>query len=256
LPHWPEATISGRRVSQDLFRDDYVDYARCHVRFTPEAIPLELVPRLHVVAVTPEADVVACRSVQGWRFLPGGTQPAESLTDLAGRKLMEEAGARLAGQLRFFAHAPSRSARGSAECEGLDANAMAAQSVPPSDLPLLGPVRHLADCEQFWFRRVLAGEDVPRLCRSADGRSQAFDALGDPAAVAQAWDARRGEVAFAEQLVAAQADFGAPVTFDNGLGEQDSISVREVLVHMIVEYARHMGHADFLRERIDGPVGQ
>jgi Protein of unknown function (DUF664) len=62
--------------------------------------------------------------------------------------------------------------------------------------------------------------------------------------------------AFAEQLVAAQADLGATVSFDNGLGEKDSISVREVLVHMIEEHARHMGHADLLRERIDGRVGQ
>jgi len=56
--------------------------------------------------------------------------------------------------------------------------------------------------------------------------------------------------------VAAQEDLGATVSFHNGLGEQDSMSVREALVHMIEEYARHMGHADFLRERIDGRVGQ
>lgn len=56
--------------------------------------------------------------------------------------------------------------------------------------------------------------------------------------------------------MAAQEDLGATVSFDNGLGKQDSISMREVLVHMIEEYARQMGHADFLRERIDGRVGQ
>jgi uncharacterized damage-inducible protein DinB len=141
--------------------------------------------------------------------------------------------------------------------EGLDANAMSAQSVPPSDLSLLGLVRHLADCEQFWFRRVLAGQRGPRLYRSADGANEAFDAIAsDSAVVAQAWNTWRDEVAFAEQFVASCEDLGATVTFDNGLGEQDSISVREVLVHMIEEYARHMGHADFLRERIDGRVGQ
>jgi uncharacterized damage-inducible protein DinB len=143
------------------------------------------------------------------------------------------------------------------KCEGLDAAAMAAQSVPPSDLSLLGLVRHLAAVEHFWFRRVLAGQGAPRLYRSADGRNEAFDgAVADAAVVAEAWDTWRGEVAFAEQLVAAQQDLGATVSFDNGLGEQDSISVRETLVHMIEEYARHMGHADFLRERIDGRVGQ
>jgi uncharacterized protein DUF664 len=143
------------------------------------------------------------------------------------------------------------------KCDGRDAAAMAARSVPASDLSLLGLVRHLAAVEHFWFRRVLASEDAPRLNRSADGRDEAFDgAVAEPAVVAKAWDAWRGEVAFAEQLVAAQEDLGSTVSFDDGLGEQDSISVREVLVHMIEEYARHMGHADFLRERIDGRVGQ
>ena len=143
------------------------------------------------------------------------------------------------------------------KCAGLDAAAMAAQSVPPSDLSLLGLVRHLAAVEHFWFRRVLAGQSAPRLYRSADGRNEAFDgATADPAVVAEAWDTWRGEVAFAEQLVASQDDLGATISYENGLGEQDSITVRELLVHMIEEYARHMGHADFLRERIDGRVGQ
>jgi len=61
------------------------------------------------------------------------------------------------------------------KCEGLDAAAMAAQSVPPSDLSLLGLVRHMAAGEHFWFRRVLAGQDEPRLYRSADGGHGAFD---------------------------------------------------------------------------------
>ena len=143
------------------------------------------------------------------------------------------------------------------KCEGLDAAAMAARSVPPSDLSLLGLVRHLAAVEHFWFRQALAGQDAPGLYRSADGRNEAFDgAVADPVVVAEAWDTWRGEVAFAEQFVAAQEDLGATVSFDNSPGEQDSISVRETLVHMIEEYARHMGHADFLRERIDGRVGQ
>lgn len=143
------------------------------------------------------------------------------------------------------------------KCEGLDAAAMAARSVPPSDLSLLGLVRHLAAAEHSWFRRVLDGQGAPRLYRSAGGRNEAFEgATADPAVVAEAWDTWRGEVAFAERFVAAREDLGATVSFENGPGGQDSISVREVLVHMIEEYARHMGHADFLRERIDGRVGQ
>src|SRR5215467_7086229 len=88
------------------------------------------------------------------------------------------------------------------KCEGLDAAAMAARSVPPSDLSLLGLVRHLAAVEHSWFRCRLAGQDAPRLYSSADGHSEAFDgAVADPAVVAEAWDTWRGEVAFAEQYV-------------------------------------------------------
>ena len=143
------------------------------------------------------------------------------------------------------------------KCEGLEAASMAARSVPPSDLSLLGLVRHLAAVEHFWFRRVLGGQDAPRLYRSADGHDEAFDgAVADPAVVAEAWDTWRGAVAFAEHSATAWDDLGATIGYENGLGEQDSVTVREVLVHMIEEYARHMGHADFLRERIDGRVGQ
>jgi uncharacterized damage-inducible protein DinB len=138
------------------------------------------------------------------------------------------------------------------KCAGLDAESMAARSVPPSDLSLLGLVRHLADVEQHWFQRVLGGQDVSRHYP----KTSFSGAVPDPDVVAEAWDTWRAEVASAEQFVAGLDDLGATASFDNGLGEQDSISVRDVLVHIIEEYARHMGHADFLRERIDGRVGQ
>lgn len=138
------------------------------------------------------------------------------------------------------------------KCAGLDAEAMARRSVKPSDLSLLGLVRHLAGVEQSWFRRVMAGQDVPRHYRSDTGRDGDFDgAVPDPEVVAQAWDTWRTEVAFAERFVAEAPDL--EVTGTNG---EEQISLREVLVHMIEEYARHNGHADFLRERIDGRVGQ
>ncbi len=86
-----------------LFCEGYVDYADCRVRYTTEAAPEELVSRLHLVAVTTEAKIVVCRSEQGWRFLPGGTrEPGETLNDLARRELMEEAGAALHGEPRYF----------------------------------------------------------------------------------------------------------------------------------------------------------
>jgi 8-oxo-dGTP diphosphatase len=88
----------------ELFRDLFVDYAQANVSFTTEVVPDDLVSRLHLVAVTTQAKVIVCRTEQGGRFLPGGTrEPEESLADLARRELIEEAGARLAGEMRYFA---------------------------------------------------------------------------------------------------------------------------------------------------------
>jgi uncharacterized damage-inducible protein DinB len=135
------------------------------------------------------------------------------------------------------------------KCSGLDAEQLARRSVPPSDLSLLGLVRHMATVEQGWFRLRLAGQDQPRHYRSEEHPNGEFDgAVADPHVVAEAWATWRAEVAFAEQLVADTDDLGM-------VGKQGDV-LREVLVHMIEEYARHNGHADFLRERIDGRIGQ
>lgn len=137
------------------------------------------------------------------------------------------------------------------KCSGLDAAGMASRSVPPSNLSLLGLVRHLADVEQHWFRRVLAGQDVGWRFRRDYNKDAAFDeATPDPQAVEAAWAAWREEVRFAERFVADAPDLEVTGAYRDGI-----ISLREVLVHMIEEYARHMGHADLLRERIDGRVG-
>jgi uncharacterized damage-inducible protein DinB len=142
------------------------------------------------------------------------------------------------------------------KCAGLDAAALARRSVPPSDMSLLGLVRHLADVERRWFRQVLAGEDAPYLFRTDDDRDAAFSgALPSSSLVAEAWDAWRAEVANADRFVNEAPDLG----LTGWLGAEptdEEISLREVLVHMIEEYARHCGHADLLRERIDGKVGQ
>jgi hypothetical protein len=142
------------------------------------------------------------------------------------------------------------------KCAGLDAEAMARRSVEPSTMSLLGLVRHLAEMERATFRVMMAGQDVPRLFGSGDGD---FDgAVPDAGVVAEAWDAWRAEADFATRFVAGAPGLG--ITGDDPENQHGSgggpISLREVLVGMIEEYARHMGHADLLRERIDGRIGQ
>jgi Protein of unknown function (DUF664) len=145
------------------------------------------------------------------------------------------------------------------KCSGLDAEAMARRSVEPSTMSLLGLVRHLAEEERATFRVMMAGQDVPRLFCSGTDRDGDFDgAVPDPRVVAEAWDAWRAEADFATRFVAEAPSLD--ITGDDPENQHGSgggpMSLREVLVGMIEEYARHMGHVDLLRERIDGRRGQ
>jgi uncharacterized damage-inducible protein DinB len=138
------------------------------------------------------------------------------------------------------------------KCEGLDAEQMARRSVPPSTLSLLGLVRHMAKVEHSWFRRVLEQQPIDRIYWSEDNRDLDFDgAVADPAVVEDAWTSWRREVAHAEQVIDAMPSLDLEVPLHD-----DKVAVREVLVHMVEEYARHAGHADLLRECIDGRTGQ
>jgi hypothetical protein len=154
-----------------------------------------------------------------------------------------------------------RSARLTLEmkCAGLDAQALARRSVEPSTMSLLGLVRHLAEGERATFRVLLAGQDAPPLFCSEDERDGDFDgAVPDPAVVSQAWGAWRAEVDFATRFVADAPSLdvtGHDLLNQHGSGG-GAMSLREALVGMIWEYARHLGHADLLRERIDGRIGQ
>jgi Protein of unknown function (DUF664) len=145
------------------------------------------------------------------------------------------------------------------KCSGLDAEALARRSVEPSTMSLLGLVRHLAEMERATFRELMAGQDAPRLFCSATNRDGDFDgAVPDPEVVAEAWDAWQAEVDFAERFVAEAPSLD--ITGDDPLNQHGSgggpMSLREALVGLIGEYARHLGHADLLRERIDGRIGQ
>lgn len=135
------------------------------------------------------------------------------------------------------------------KCADLDAEQLACRSVPPSTMSLLGLVRHMSEVERHWFRRELAGADAPKLyCTDEDVDGDWNGAVPDVEIADEAWRCWRAEVAFAERFVAETADLGMLGT--------TQVPLRDVLVHMIEEYARHCGHADLLRERIDGRVGQ
>jgi uncharacterized damage-inducible protein DinB len=141
------------------------------------------------------------------------------------------------------------------KCAGLDAEQLARRSVPPSTMSLLGLVRHLAQVEGHWFSRVLQGRTgQPRLFTSEADRDADFNgAVADPAVVEEAFAAWKAEIAAADEWLDAlgEDELGREVPFDDG-----TVSVRDVLVHLIEEYARHAGHADLLRECIDGRTGQ
>src|SRR5262249_42374726 len=118
------------------------------------------------------------------------------------------------------------------KCAGLDAEAMARRSVEPSDLSLLGLVRHLSDAERYWFRRVMAGEDAPARYREGGGdvQDRAFsEAVADPAVISTAWEDWRAEVAFAERFVDGAGDLDLTRPYIGRAGRQGQVSLREVL---------------------------
>jgi uncharacterized damage-inducible protein DinB len=141
------------------------------------------------------------------------------------------------------------------KCAGLDAEQLARRSVPPSALSLLGLVRHLAQVENHWFQRVLQGRtEAPRLYKREDDPDWDFTgAVADPAVVQDAFATWKSEIAQAEEWLDALGEdgLGREIPYDD-----DTVATRDVIVHMIEEYARHAGHADLLRERIDGRTGQ
>ena len=137
------------------------------------------------------------------------------------------------------------------KCDGLTAEQLRDKAVPPSSLSLLGLVRHMAEVERNWFRPLLAGEEMTGLWAAGPvlDPEPAFDEAGT-ADVTAAFTAWRAECEDARELTAAAASMDVAGTRGGA-----RFSLRWVMVHMIEEYARHNGHADLLRERIDGSTG-
>jgi uncharacterized damage-inducible protein DinB len=137
-----------------------------------------------------------------------------------------------------------------AKCAGLDAQQLRMRSAPPSTLSLLGLVRHMADVERIWFRRRVGGEDVGDLYWTAADPDADFNDV-DSADPAAAFAALAAEVDAARAVLPGRS-LDEVFTSRRRDGTETRFDLRGVLVHMIEEYARHNGHADLLRERIDG----
>ena len=135
------------------------------------------------------------------------------------------------------------------KCDGLTGGQLRERAEPPAKLSLLGLVRHMAEGEQQWFKMVLGGEQIPWHYYTDDNPDADFDDV-DSADVAEAFQTWRSECADARERAAA-----APSLDVTGTHRGKEFSLRWIMIHMIEEYARHNGHADLLRERIDGTVG-
>ncbi|MDA2803314.1 DinB family protein [Nocardiopsis suaedae] len=139
------------------------------------------------------------------------------------------------------------------KCSGLTAEQMSRRAVEPSVLSLLGLLRHMADVERAWFRVVMAGTEAPPHYWSEEDIDGDFDNVAaEEEMVRDAWDRWREEVAFAERFV----DEAPGLDATGRDPRRGAVSLRWVLAHMIEEYARHNGHADLLREAVDGTVGE
>jgi uncharacterized damage-inducible protein DinB len=135
------------------------------------------------------------------------------------------------------------------KCAGLTGEQLAERAVPPSHLSLLGLVRHMTKVERAWFRRRFAGEPVES--PFGDEQDADFERV-DPARAAADYARLTEEFKLAD---AAAANASLDDTFiHERTGEV--MSLRMIYLHMIEEYARHLGHADLLRERIDGATGE
>ncbi|MFJ9518667.1 DinB family protein [Kitasatospora sp. NPDC101801] len=136
------------------------------------------------------------------------------------------------------------------KCAGLTDEELRQQSSPPSTLSLLGLVRHLAEVERAWFRRVFEDHDAPMVWSEKIDFQAAYDASGSTREEAfGAWEAEVANSRRIEQAAESLDLAGYQPRWE------EEVSLRMVLVHVLLEYGRHNGHADFLREGIDGTVG-
>ncbi|NUR06433.1 MAG: DUF664 domain-containing protein [Nocardioidaceae bacterium] len=131
------------------------------------------------------------------------------------------------------------------KCAGLDGAQLATRAVPPSSMSLLGLLRHMAKVERIWFPIRFAGQDLPRLFPEPDSD---FDEV-DPTRAEEDYALLLDEQRRADEVIAS-------VSFDDTFEHDgETINARVLMQHLMHEYARHNGHADLLRECVDGATG-
>ena len=140
------------------------------------------------------------------------------------------------------------------KAEGLSAEQLAARSVPPSDLSILGLVRHLAQMEHYWFVLTLSRAEEPQLYMpDGDWDAQFRDAVADEAVVAEAFETWRSVRSRGDAVMDGLTADALEFVWDP---DDRTGSVRGALIQVIYEYSRHCGHLDLLREAIDGQTGE
>jgi hypothetical protein len=136
------------------------------------------------------------------------------------------------------------------KCELIDGDALARRGVAPSSLSLLGLVRHLTGAEWYWFDHSFAGGSSSPPISGREDPDADFNDVRPSGAVADI-DRFKRQCDVSRSIVS-----GADSLDSMAVAADRPISLRWIMVHMIEEYARHNGHADLLREQIDGSVGE
>ena len=134
---------------------------------------------------------------------------------------------------------------------GLTGEQLVERAVPPSTMSLIGLVRHMGEVEKYWFHRALALHDSPPKNWSREFPDGDFDHV-DPELVEQDLEEYRQIVKTSDELA---SKYALDDTFLRP-GQEPPHSLRYLYIHMIEEYARHNGHADLLRQRLDGATGE
>ena len=136
------------------------------------------------------------------------------------------------------------------KCRGLTPEQARTRSMPPSTMSLHGLVRHLAGVERWWFQQNFERRDVPFLFFTEDQPDLDFDPPAD-ADFTEDLATWRAECAVSREIVAAHDldDTARPLDW------HEDVDLRWLVLRMITEYAQHCGHADLLRERVDGRTG-